>query len=96
MAHPDGAREIRAICMAALPCPPLPIMATLEDGDGGESNTTCGDAVGNSHDFISHLMNVRAAAEQQDVNEARRRVQVHSARRGLPPVPQKTRRFGSV
>lgn len=73
-AHPDGNREIRAICMAALPCPPLPIMASLEE-EGG-SNTSCGEAVGNSHDFISHLMNVRAAADQQDVNEARMGAQV--------------------
>jgi hypothetical protein len=72
--HPDGNREIRAMCMATLPCPPIPIMASQEDGD--ESNRTCGEAVANSHDLVAHLMNVRAAAGQEGVNDARSVLQV--------------------
>jgi hypothetical protein len=42
----------------------------------GEGNTTCGEAVGSSHDLIAHLMNVRAAAGQHGVNKKRMGVQV--------------------
>jgi hypothetical protein len=42
----------------------------------GEGNKACGDAIANSHDLIAHLMNVRACAEQDDVNRVRAVIQV--------------------
>lgn len=114
--HPDGNREIRAICMATLPCPPIPVMASREDADEvgarpppprpghplgtvlclttgrarPQGNRTCGDATANSHDLVAHLMNVRAAAGQDDVNTARGVMQVshraHPAARAPPWV----------
>ena len=71
----DSTREIRAMSMLALPCPPLPIMASKVEL--GESNSTSGDVVGNSHDLIAHLMNIRAVAEQESVNDKRMLAQVN-------------------
>jgi hypothetical protein len=55
--------------MLVMPCLPMPMMASREAP--GESNSTIGDAVGNSHDLIAHLMNIRASAEQDGVNQRR-------------------------
>lgn len=69
----DSNREIRSMTLAVLPCPPLPIMGSRVSGD--ESNSTCGEAVGNSHDLIGHLMNIRAAASQPSVDARRAELQ---------------------
>lgn len=60
----DSTREIRAMTLLALPCPPLPIITTKECE--GESSTTSssGYHVGNSHDLIGHFMNIRSAVCQ--------------------------------
>lgn len=71
----DGNREIRSMILAALPCPPLPIMVTSMGNDG---DTASESSSGNSHDLISHLMNVRAACDQELVNSSRLDAQVSS------------------
>lgn len=65
----DSSREIRSMTLAVLPCPPLPIMVSKVSAD--ESNTTCGGTIGNSHDLIGHLMNIRSAVGQSQVDRRR-------------------------
>ena len=65
MAHLDSMREVRAMIIASLPCPPLPIMCTKP--------TDCDDETsdGNyyrckSHDLLAHLMNLHASNDNED------------------------------
>lgn len=59
----DSTREIRAMSLAALPCPPLPIMTTKEY-EGESNSSSSGYHIGNSHDLIGHFMNIRSAVCQ--------------------------------
>ena len=58
----DTARELRAMTMAAFPCPPLPMIGATLHGD---------EAIVNSHDLLSFLMNTAARRDAQAENEAR-------------------------
>lgn len=70
MSHPDGNREIRAMTVAALPFPPLPLMVSKELE--GEQSFVAGDGgVASSHDLIAHLMNVACAVASASVNAER-------------------------
>lgn len=55
--HPDGMREIRAMALAALPFPPLPVMACREI-EGECSFVEAELQSCSSHDLLAHLMNV--------------------------------------
>lgn len=66
--HPDAMREVRAMTVAALPVPPMPIMVSRElAGENFVSSSTC-----SSHDLIAHLMNVACtcATERQNAERA--------------------------
>jgi hypothetical protein len=67
--HRDGMREIRAMIVAALPCPPMPVMASreVEDEPGCYEGKCC-----SSHDLLAHLMNIActAATEKQNCTRA--------------------------
>lgn len=81
----DGAREIRAMVLMALPCPPLPMLANRVV-EGEESTVASGDwsggvRVSNTHDLLGHLLNVRAACDQQAVNANRLRAQERAHQR---------------
>ena len=58
----DTARELRAMTMATFPCPPLPMIGATLHGD---------EAVVNSHDLLSFLMNTAARRDVQAENEVR-------------------------
>lgn len=67
--HRDGMREIRAMVMSALPCPPMPLMSSKEvDG-------VCEDQCCSSHDLMAHLMNVACVVCTQKQNQARAELQ---------------------
>lgn len=55
--HPDGNREIRAMIMASLPFPPMPMMASRQMPDESSFVDAEWKCI-NSHDLIAHLMNV--------------------------------------
>lgn len=58
----DGAREIRAMVLSSLPCPPMPLMVSrrLTDEHG---TTDHGLSACNSFDLISHFLNLAASAQ---------------------------------
>lgn len=65
-AHGDSTREIRAMALATLPCPPLPILTTKECEDESSTSESSSSSyhLGNSHDLIGHFMNIRCAVAQ--------------------------------
>ncbi len=72
--HPDGMREIRAMAMAALPVPPMPIMVCREMED--ESSFIEADmACCSSHDLIAHLMNIACTVATEAQNARREGLQ---------------------
>jgi hypothetical protein len=75
--HADAMREVRAMIVAALPCPPLPVMASREAQ--GECSFT-EEACCSSHDLIAHLMNIACthATEAQNRHRARLQVRLHA------------------
>lgn len=67
--HCDGMREIRAMIISALPCPPMPVMSSKEvDG-------VCDEHSCSSHDLLAHLMNVACAVCTQKQHQARAEMQ---------------------
>ena len=65
--HPDAMREVRAMIVAALPAPPMPIMVSREIMDEAFVTTsTC-----SSHDLIAHLMNIACTCATDKQNEDR-------------------------
>lgn len=62
--HPDAMREVRAMIVAALPCLPMPMMAS--SGVGTLKSTAC-----SSHDLIAHLMNIACTCATEKQNAAR-------------------------
>jgi hypothetical protein len=57
----DGAREVRAMVLLSMPCPPMPMLMSKEILD--EVSFVHTDQVPcNSHDLIAHLLNKAAAA----------------------------------
>jgi hypothetical protein len=58
----DTARELRAMTMATFPCPPLPMIGANLQGE---------EAVVNSHDLLSFLMNTAARRDVKAENIAR-------------------------
>jgi hypothetical protein len=57
--HPDGNREIRAMIMASLPFPPMPMLASRQLADESSFvDPSSTNSVINSHDLIAHLMNI--------------------------------------
>ena len=62
-------REIRAMIMSALPCPPMPVMSSREvDG-------FCEEQFCSSHDLLAHLMNVACTVSTQEQNQNRAEIQ---------------------
>lgn len=55
--HPDGNREVRAMVMASLPFPPMPMMVSKQLADESSFVDTELKSI-NSHDLIAHLMNI--------------------------------------
>lgn len=61
-----------AMYMAALPCPPMPLMVTVEqDEDSDKRQTYC-----NSHDFIASLLLTAMAHGNEKLNEERKTKQI--------------------
>lgn len=73
----DGLREIRAMTIASLPCPPLPIMCGRAGADGDDSYIC--NFRGNSHDLLAHAMNLATATGSTALHAGRmaRQQQVH-------------------
>lgn len=72
--HPDGMREIRAMVVASLPCPPMPVMVSRELED--EASFTSIDAsCCSSHDIMAHLMNLACTVATEDHNRRRAELQ---------------------
>lgn len=68
----DSNSELRAMIMAALPYPPLPVEAKRFDEDGN----TLGDAVMvNSHDIISNLLEQACTRGTADAHKSRQQRQ---------------------
>lgn len=72
--HPDGNREIRSMVLAALPIPPMPILASRELGDERSFTDNEAKAI-SSHDLIAHLMNVSCTVVSSQKNADRERIQ---------------------
>lgn len=77
--HEDALREIRAMTLLSLPCPPLPVMVTRED-EADTTRSTGEYSVANSHDMIAHAMNLKvgfaaSGVELDPENEMRRKLQ---------------------
>ena len=70
--HRDGMREIRAMIVAALPCPPMPVMASkeMEDDAGFYESKCC-----SSHDLLAHLMNIACTTATEKQNARRAKLQ---------------------
>jgi hypothetical protein len=72
--HKDALREIRAMAIAALPCPPMPIMACREsDGECScveQELQSC-----SSHDLLAHLMNLASTTATEKRNAQRSALQ---------------------
>lgn len=73
--HRDGMREIRAMVVAALPCPPMPVMASREL-EGESSFTDSAGACCSSHDLIAHLMNIACTCATERQNKVRAELQI--------------------
>lgn len=72
--HPDGNREIRSMILAALPMPPMPILACKELQ--GEQSFVDSDLKAiSSHDLIAHLMNISCTVVCREKNEERKQLQ---------------------
>ena len=70
--HPDAMREVRAMIVAALPVPPMPVMASREvDGDLFSGSSCC-----SSHDLLAHLMNIACTCATAQQNAARAELQI--------------------
>lgn len=70
--HSDSMREIRAMVVAALPFPPLPVMASRElEGEASCTEQACCS----SHDLIAHLMNIACTVATEEQNRRRAEVQ---------------------
>jgi hypothetical protein len=61
MSH-DSTREVRAMVLLTLPCPPMPMLMSKEIIDE-TSFTHAANVPGNSHDLLAHLLNKAAAAK---------------------------------
>ncbi len=75
--HRDGMREIRAMIVASLPCPPMPIMASKESAeDAGFYESKCCS----SHDLLAHLMNIACttATDKQNLARAHRQAKIQA------------------
>ena len=72
--HPDGNREIRSMILAALPVPPMPILACKELGDERSYVEAELKAI-SSHDLLAHLMNICCTVVSSARNEQRRIMQ---------------------
>lgn len=76
----DGAREVRAMVLASLPVPPMPLMVSrrLEDEHG---TTMSSDNVASSFDVVAHLLNLAASTGNHSLNQSRaiRQHKVHDA-----------------
>lgn len=76
----DGAREIRAMVLSSLPCPPMPLMVSrrLNDEHG---TTDHGLSACSSFDLISHFLNLAASAKNtgRDLDRKNRQQQCHVA-----------------
>lgn len=72
--HPDGNREIRSMILAALPMPPMPILACKEIA-GEQSFVESELTAVSSHDLIAHLINVSCTVVVAEKNEQRQQIQ---------------------
>lgn len=71
--HPDAMREVRAMIVAALPLPPLPIMVSRElAGEEGAFAASCCS----SHDLLAHLMNIACTCATEKQNSERAALQI--------------------
>lgn len=67
-------REIRAMIVASLPCPPMPVMASREIEDEA-SFTITQTSCCSSHDLLAHLMNVASTVATDEHNRRRAALQ---------------------
>ena len=72
--HPDGNREIRSMILAALPMPPMPVLACKEL-PGEQSFVDTELKAISSHDLIAHMMNVSCTVVSESKNEERKKLQ---------------------
>jgi hypothetical protein len=80
----DSTQEMRAMILAALPYPPLPVLLRrLEDG-----NALGGEVLQTSHDIISTLLADACAKATVSDNEARRECQMETLRGLLSALGQ--------
>lgn len=73
-ARMDTYREVRSMILVALPCPPLPVIA-CRPVDGESSFVAEQYVISDSHDLLAHLLNIRAACLQTQVDTERELLQ---------------------
>lgn len=72
----DSTQEMRAMILAALPLPPLPVMVQRLD----EDNRVCSETLQTSHDILSNLLIHACARDCQPENEKRKQKQMEILR----------------
>jgi hypothetical protein len=75
MSQGDSTREVRAMVLLSMPCPPMPMIMSKEMLDE-VSYVQTENVAGNSHDLIAHFLNKAAAAGcRPEVHKNRQKLQ---------------------